>query len=153
MSQINPVHVSAFYFLKIYFNIIPQSTSMSSKRSPFLAFHHQNSVYTSLFPIYATCPALLILLELIIGMIVGEDTEHEAPRCIVFSTHLSPQNSYAEITTLAPYSQTPQPLLMPQCEWPSFPTVQTAGKVTVLYTMIFMFLDSIIEDKKFYNQR
>ena len=49
------------HFLRIHFNIIIPSKPWSSKWSPSLSFPHQNPICTSPFPIYATCPAHLIL--------------------------------------------------------------------------------------------
>jgi len=64
LSQINPVPVP-YNFLKIHFNIILLSMPGSSKGSLSHKFPHQNPVYTLSLPIRATCPAPLILLDLI----------------------------------------------------------------------------------------
>ena len=44
LSQIDPVHPSTSHLLKIYLNIILQSTPGYSKWSLFLRFPHQNPV-------------------------------------------------------------------------------------------------------------
>ena len=49
LSQLDPVHISTFHFLKIHFNIILPSTPGSPKRSLTLRFPHQNTVYGSFF--------------------------------------------------------------------------------------------------------
>ena len=65
LSHIDPVHALTSHFLKIHLNIILPSTPRSSKWPLSLWFPHQNPVYTSTLPIRATCPAHLILLDLI----------------------------------------------------------------------------------------
>ena len=73
LSQVNPVHAPNSHFSKIHFNIIFPSTPLSSKCSPFLRFFHQNLYARHLFPIRATCPAHLSLLDLITRMIRDEE--------------------------------------------------------------------------------
>ena len=60
-------------FLRISFNIIIPSTSRSSKWSLSLALAHQNPVCTSLCPTHATCPAHLVIVDLISWILCGEE--------------------------------------------------------------------------------
>ena len=50
LSQLDPFHIPTSHFLKIHLNIMPPSTTWSSKQSPSLRFPHQNPVYKSLLP-------------------------------------------------------------------------------------------------------
>jgi hypothetical protein len=73
LSQINPVHTTPSYLPKIHFNIIHSPPSWSSKRSLSFWFSHDNLHGVLFSPIRAICPAHLILLDLIIVIIFGEE--------------------------------------------------------------------------------
>ena len=72
LSQINPAQAVSSYFLKIYFNVILQSTPCVQRSLPF-RFHHQNSVCISLLSHTnhspPTPPVQLILLDFIVLII------------------------------------------------------------------------------------
>jgi hypothetical protein len=73
LYQINPVHTPTSHFLNIHLNIILPSMSGSTKWSLYLRFPTK-SLYVRFFSLKrATCPAPLILLNLITRIIFGED--------------------------------------------------------------------------------
>ena len=121
LSQINPVHSPTFHFLKVHFNILP-SMPGSSKLSLSLRFPHQNPLYTS--PVPHTCPAHLILFYFITWTILGEEYRS------LFSNILSLRSS------LSVRDQVSHPCT-------------TSGKIIVLCILIFIYLDSKLEDKIF----
>ena len=72
LRQLDPVHTRTSHFLKIYLIIIPPSTPGSPKWSPSFNFPTQ-TLYTHLpYPIRATCPAHIFLLDFIHRTIFGE---------------------------------------------------------------------------------
>jgi hypothetical protein len=72
LSQPTPALPPTSHFLKIHPNIILPSTPGSPQRSLSLRFHHQNPVHTFPFPIRATCPAHLNLLDFMTRKILGK---------------------------------------------------------------------------------
>jgi hypothetical protein len=73
----NTVQVHPAYIFKVHFSIILPSSASSSHR--FLSFlpPRQNPVYIPLLPIYTTCPTLLLILDLIILIIFGEEQKSQ----------------------------------------------------------------------------
>jgi hypothetical protein len=70
LSQIKPIHTMSPYLSRIHFNIVHPPTSWSSQWSLSFWLSHQYHICNLLLPIRATCPADLILLDLIILIIL-----------------------------------------------------------------------------------
>ena len=73
LSPINPVHAIPTDSFYTYFNITFSSTPRSSKSSLSFRFPHQNPICTSPVPKHVTCPAYLLIFELIVRMIFGKE--------------------------------------------------------------------------------
>jgi len=85
----------------------------------------QVSLHTSLFsPIRATCPAHLILLDVITRTILGEEYRSLSSSLCSFLhspiTVVHPRPKYSK----HPIPKIPQPAILPQCQRPSFTPIQ-----------------------------
>jgi hypothetical protein len=80
---------------------------------------------------------------------------HEALHYAVSITPLLPAPSQDQITSSTPYSLTPSAYVPPSMWATKFhtPIYIPTGKITVLYISLFIFLDSKLEDKRFWIGR
>ena len=118
LSQINPVHAFPSHFLKINFNIIFLCTGVHGKVFQAVSFSQfllKKILYTAVLSLTcATCPAHLIL-DLITRITFGREYRSESSS---FSSLL-----YSPVTSslFGPnIFLSTIPLLLPQCERPSF---------------------------------
>ena len=149
-GQPNPVHIPTSHLLEIHPNIIHPSMPRSPQWSPSLRFPHQDPIHTLSSPIRATCPAHLSLLGFITHTILGEhyrsfssllrnllhfpNTSSPLGPNILLKTMLS--NTFSFLSSRNVNNQVSHPY-------------KTTGKIIVLYILIFKFLDSNHEDKRF----
>jgi hypothetical protein len=73
LSPINPIHTIPSYLSKIHFNITHSPTSWSYQWSLSFWLSHQYPICISLPPFRSMFPVSLILLDLVILIILGED--------------------------------------------------------------------------------
>ena len=134
-----------YHFIKIHINTVTSFTPRSSKWSLSIRFPHENSVYASPLPICATCPAHLILLNLISQTILGEQYRSLRSSLLSFlhslvtSSLIGPNILHQNFILLSSFNLSDQV---------SHPYI-TTGKIIVLCILIFIFLDSKLEDKIF----
>jgi hypothetical protein len=72
-------------------------------------------------------------------------TNYEAPNYVVFTIPLLPRLPSAQMSTSASCCLTPSAYVPPSCPSRRYKT----GKIAVLCILIFTFLDSKLEDKRF----
>ena len=149
LSQPDPVNTPTSHLAKVHLNIILPSMPGSSKRSVSVRFPHQNPVYTSPLPIRTTFPTHLILHDFITRKILGEEYRSLSSSLCSFlhspvtSSLLGPNihlNTLFSNTIRLHFSLNVRPISRPY---------KAAGKIIFLYILIFKFLDSKLEDKRF----
>ena len=146
LSQLHPVPTATYNFLKFHLNIIFPSTSWSPQWPLSLRLPHQLYICTTIFsPIRATCPAYFIRLDFTTRTIVGKKYRSFSSSLCRF-LHSPVTSSLLGPNTLLNTLSLRSSLNV--SDHVSHP-YKTTGKIIVLYILIFKFLDSNLEDKRF----
>ena len=147
MSHVYPFHAPKSHFLKTHLTIIFPSTPGSPKWSLSLRFPHQYPVYASslLHRCYVFHPSHSsrfnhtknIGSAQIMKLLIMKFSPLSC-YLVPFRPIYSPQHSILKH---------PQPMLLPQCEWPCFTPAQNNRQNYSSVYLNFIFLDSTLEDK------
>jgi hypothetical protein len=150
LSQLHLAPTTPSNFLNIHLNIILPSTSGSPQWPLSLRFPHQHPVHPLSSPIRATCPAHLIHLDFTTRTILGKEYRSFSSSLCNFlhspvtSSLLGPNtllntlfsNTLSLRSSLNVSDQVSHPY-------------KTTDNIIVLHILIFKFLDSNLEDKRF----
>ena len=147
-AQYSPYPTS--HFLQIHLNIILPSMPGSPQWSLPPRFPHQNPVHTS--PLhhihYMPHPSHSSRFYHLHNIGWGvQNIKFLIMKFSPFPCYLVPLRP--KYSPQHPILKHPQPMFLPQCQWPSFTPIQNKGKIIALYISVFKFLDSKLEDKRF----
>ena len=150
LGQPNPVHIPTSHLLEIHPNIIHPSTPRSPQSFPSLRFPHQDPIQPPLLPIRATCPAHLLLLDFITCTILGEEyISFSSSLCNLLHSPVTLSLLGPNILLNTTFSNTLSSLSSRDVSDQASHPYKTTGEIIVLYILIFKFLDSNLEDKRF----
>ena len=152
LGQPNPVHIPTSHLLEIHPNIHPSTPSLPSGLYP--SEFPTKTLYIPLSsPIRATCPAHLILLDFITRTILGEEYKSfNSSLCNLLHSPVTSSLLGPNILLNTMFSNTLSFLSSLKVSDQVSHSYKTTGKIIVLYILIFKFLDSNLEDKRFYTE-
>ena len=151
LGQPNPVHIPTSHLLQIHPNIIHPSTPRSPQWPLSLRFPHQDPTHPLSSPIQATCPAHLILLDFITRTtILGEGHKSfSSLLCNLLHSRVTSSLLGPNILLNTMFSDILSFLSSRNVSNQASHPYKTTGKIIVLYILIFKFLDSNLDDKRF----
>jgi len=156
LSQLDPFHALTSHFLKIHLNIIPPSKPRTPKWSLSLRFPHQTLYTPLLFPIRATCFSHLILFDFVTRTILDEEYGSlSSSLCSFVHSPVTSSLPGPNILLSTLFSDTLSLRFSLNVSDQDSHPYKTTGTIIVLYVyvLIFKFLDSKLEDKRFCTER
>ena len=122
VSQLHPVPTTPSHFLKINLNIILPSTSWSPQWSLSIRLTLCTTLLSS---IRTTCPAYLNLIDFIKSTVLGEQYRSlSSSLCNFLHAPVTPSLLGPNILLNTLFIKQPQPMFLPQCQRPSFTSIQ-----------------------------